>query len=277
MTGNRLTVNVAKALAVAVALAGAGAADAATVHVHERDYRLAAHGTGALRPGIVRFDVRNDGRRVHAMDLVRLRGDTTPAQALELLGGDFATALRHLDLLGGAPQIAPGGRYQMAARLRAGRYLVLSDAGDDKPDFARGMAQAFTVRSGRPSHAGPPHVVGSVQLRDFAFGFRLPQRWDGAGWLKVTNTGAQVHEMTLLQLDPGTDPAPVADELRQGLPSGPPPGRLLYPLGGLGAGRTAYVKVDLSAATYVAVSLFPDLTTGKTQNQLGMVATLTVP
>jgi hypothetical protein len=263
------------ALVVAVAaLAGGGAAGATpppqTLQVVAHAHSITAPGANALRPGLVTLHVRDASSIPHGVGIIALHG-TSAARAATIVGRDNIPDKLPFALLGGVPQLQPGGSWTGTVLLQPGKYLLFDDGATGK-----GMRLTFTVR-GSARAATPPKTVGTITMTDFAFGIRLPANWDGDGVLKVPNVGKEIHELTFVTAKPA-ELASLRQQLSKGYPQGGPPrgARIVYAVGGMSPGETSYVHVHLAPGKYLAICLFPDSKTGKPHTALGMMSTVTV-
>jgi hypothetical protein len=270
-------------VAAAVAVAGCGSSSKSSstgavaqpqqLRIVANAHSISAPGAGSLHPGLVTFHVRDASTIAHGVGVIRLDHGTTPEQAKRIVGGDTIPSKLPFTLLGGVPQLEPGGTWEATLRLKPGRYLLFDDGENGK-----GMQRTFTVPASAAAQATPPKTVGSVVMTDFAFGLHLPANWNGKGILEVPNRGKEIHELTFVKFGSAAELDRFAAVLAKGYPQGPPPrdARIVYAVGGTSPGQTSYVKVDLAPGRYLAVCLFPDSATGKPHTALGMMSTLTV-
>jgi hypothetical protein len=281
------TVRIASALALAAIAAAAGgcgsgggggkasstpsAAAPQRVTVLANAHSFSAQGIDSLRAGLVSFTVRDVSRVPHGAGFVRLDPGVSAARAMKILGGDNIPAHLPFTLLGGVPQLQPGGTWQATLNLGPGRYAMFDDGENGK-----GMLRRFAVAARSGAQAVPPKTVGTIDMRDFSFGMHLPRNWNGKGVVKVPNTGRQMHELTFVRMSSAAEERKLTAELRKGYPSGPEPKGITFALGGTSPGQTAYVRLDLGPGRYLAICLMPDPKTGKPHTALGMLSTLTV-
>ncbi|MGB8650637.1 MAG: hypothetical protein WCD35_08235 [Mycobacteriales bacterium] len=219
-------------------------------------YRL---GTDRLRAGLVDVRLHNAGTVDHQVQLVRLHdGVTADAYRRALIASQGGAALQLGDAMGGSNAIAPGGFQETWVDLPAGSYVAMCflDGGGGVPHFVKGMLAAFTV-VGQGNSAHPPgHVLATISA--FSFGFQMPAVVDGHGLYRFTNTApSDTHELTLIKLVPGA----TADQAKAWIenPSGPPP--FAESAGGAGAlapGGEAWLAMNLTPGSYVAVCFVPD-------------------
>jgi hypothetical protein len=259
-------------VAASIAATAVGAAPARQqVTVLTRAHSLQAEGVAGLRPGLVDVTVRNVSTLVHGVGVIRLDdAGMTAAKAAKIIGGDAIPKHLGFTLFGGVPVVQPGGSWHATLDLTAGRYALFDDGANGK-----GMLSTFTV-SGARSQAQAPHAVGTITMRDFAFGIRLPAHWNGRGVVRVPNVGKEIHELTFIRMSSHAELVKDRAMLSKGWPTGPIPKGITYALGGSSPGRTTWVGLHLAPGTYLAICLFPDPATGKPHTALGMLSTLVV-
>lgn len=266
---------IVSALAAAALVVGASAPAATqpqTLEVVAHAHSISAPGASALRPGLVTLHVRDASSLTHGIGIVRLDPGVSGEQAAKILARDDIPDKVPFTLLGGVPQLDPGGTWEGTVRLTPGRYLLFDDGANGK-----GMRSTFTVAPGRAVDAAPPKTVGTISMTDFRFGIHVPANWNGSGVLKVPNVGKEIHELTFVTASPA-QLAKFRKVLSKGYPQGPPPkgARIVFALGGTSPGQTAWVRVHLKPGRYLAICLFPDPKTGKPHTALGMMSTVTV-
>jgi hypothetical protein len=281
----KTTIVTAAAVALAVAAAGCGSSSKSAspgtprrealqqLRIVTNAHSISALGVERLHAGLVTFHVRDASSLAHGVGVIRLDHGTTPAQAKKVVGGDTIPDKLPFTLLGGVPQLQPGGTWEATLRLTPGRYLLFDDGENGK-----GMQRTFTVPTAAAVHATPPKTVGTIVMTDFKFGIHVPADWDGKGVLKVPNDGKAIHELTFVKFGSAAELRQFAAILSKGYPKGPPPrdAKIVYAVGGTSPGQTSYVKVDLAPGRYLAVCLFPDAASGKPHTALGMMSTVTV-
>ena len=117
-------------------------------------------------------------------------------------------------------------------------------------------------------------MASLIDIDQVDFAFQLPAQVPRDAVLRVTNTGAQTHEMDFLQLPPGVTPQQALQALAH---HHEPPGKEIDVLTAFSPGLTAWVPMHLEPGTYLVVSLFPDVTHGGVpQAAEGMVGSFIV-
>ena len=280
VTKPTLPVVVAALLTAIVPLAAGcgGAAIAAQpaqhVAVTARDTELVVKGAASLHAGFVRFEIRNEGRGEHGIQLVRLRRPVTTARLLQAFAAEMPGLL---EALGGNQQVMPGRPFQMTERLGAGSYALLDIAQNGpKPNYARGLYKRFEVE---PSHSGagvPPATVGGIDMHDFHFALGLPNGFSGHGAVKITNLGQASHEISLVRIEPGHTQREVLSLILAGARRPPEWASIVELLSVLDPANSVYVKFDLTPGRYVALCLMNEPGSPALHAQLGMIGTFDV-
>jgi hypothetical protein len=234
-----------------------------------------------IEPGWTTIAFRNDGGLAHQASIYKLHDGID--------GNDLAQQLRanrdawngKADPVGGLGGIPAGKSAQVALELGTGHYLITcflrggSAVGESHVQF--GMARVLDVQ---PAAAGadlgsPPASTGEFLLRDD--GFTFPAGFNGHGVFKVTNTGTQPHELSILRLGAGkTDKDFLAFMQASALaeqggpkPTGGPP---FTNAGGFtiaNPGTTGVMVIDLEPGNYVASDFIPDPTKGGLPHFMG--------
>jgi hypothetical protein len=139
----------------------------------------------------------------------------------------------------------------------------------------KGMMKPLTVVAALQSRQ-PTELQAelALTLRDFAL--ELPSEiMAGAHTWKVTNAGPEPHEITLVKLSDGYTVENLMGYLRA--PIGPPPFTFAGGIGGMSAGQTAWVTMDLKPGEYVAFCPIPSFAhEGKPHHDLGMLTSFRV-
>ncbi len=217
----------------------------------------------------------NNGKDPHQANLARLHNGKTFNDLLAAFKQGVNASFALVDFVGGPNTIDPGGRQRVVLNLQPGSYAIICFVPDDQdgiPHVAKGMIMPLQV-SGPASSVPAPQTDGTITLKDFAFG--LPAQVAAGHHLwSVTNMGPQPHELSLLKLAPGKTFQDVGRFMQK--PSGAPPFQDAGGMGGLAAGKSGIVALDLTPGNYVALCFIPDPKSGKPHFMLGMVASFSV-
>jgi hypothetical protein len=229
-----------------------------------------------IEGGLVAVTMENDGTELHHLQLARLRDGVTLDQVQKILAeGPEEALFSMLEWVGGPSIVSPGGRSQVVLHLPEGQYLLicfLPSPDDGVPHFAKGMVVPLTVTASSADVSEPKADV-SVTLTDFAFTMPSQIKAGKQVW-KVTNKGAQPHEIPIARLMPGQT---LQDALRfLQAPEGAPPFEYMGGLQAIDSERTGWALFDLSPGEYLALCFVPDPASGKVHIELGMIAAFTV-
>jgi mannose-6-phosphate isomerase-like protein (cupin superfamily) len=228
-----------------------------------------------IEGGLVTVTMENEGAELHHLQLARLRDGVTFDQVHKVLAEGPEDALFELlEWVGGPSLVSPGGQSRVVLTIPEGQYLLLCFVAspDGVPHFAKGMAVPIIVTASS-THAAEPQADLSVVLTDFAFTMPAQIKAGHQVW-KVTNRGAQPHEIVIARLMPGKT---LQDALRfLQAPEGAPPFEFMGGLQAIDSERTGWAVLDLPAGNYLALCFVPDPASGKAHIELGMVAGFTV-
>jgi hypothetical protein len=233
----------------------------------------------------------------HAMFLRPHEGSTIEDVQAALEGGDFG-ALFATAMSAGGPNVGPGHQASVAMNLEAGQYLIVCVIPNEEgiPHFALGMQAVLEVTEGA-ADSTPPEADATVNLIEMAFDGLPTDATAGTHVWEVANTGAQLHEMVVLQLaegvtidqamqafsepPPSASPvaSPIVDQTVASPAAGGPAGPPFEAIGGtapMSPGETNYAVLDLAAGDYIAICFVPDAETGAPHFAMGMIAGFTV-
>jgi mannose-6-phosphate isomerase-like protein (cupin superfamily) len=228
-----------------------------------------------IEGGLVAITMENDGAELHHLQLARLRDGVTLDQVQKILAeGPEAALFELLEWVGGPSLVSPGGQSHVVLNIPEGQYLLLCFVAspDGVPHFAKGMTVSLTVTASSADIAAPQADV-SVTLTDFAFTMPAQMNAGKQIW-KVTNRGAQPHEMSIARLMPGKT---LQDALRFLQTSeGAPPFEYVGGLQAIDSGGTGWAVLDLPAGEYLALCFVPDPASGEAHLALGMISGFTV-
>ena len=252
------------------------ASPAAQLDVEAKDFSFVA--PAQVAAGVTRVTVNNTGQEEHQAQIVRINDDKTFADLTAALQQpDPAAALALVTLSGGPTGVVPGATGSTTVNLEPGAhaFLCFVAGADGIPHLAKGMVLPVEV-TGEAAEGEAPAGDGELTLQDFAF-VGLSSVTPGAHTIKVTNTGPQPHEATLVKLSEGVTAAALAQMFASGeAPSGPPPFTSAGGISGISAGSSAAMDIDVTAGEYAFICFIPDPGTGKSHAELGMVGGLTV-
>jgi hypothetical protein len=256
---------------VANAITSAAPAKAPIVRVSGMDFSFDA--PDVIPAGLTEFRFLNKGPALHHMQIFRLEGGKTV--------DDLRAALANpgpppawVKEVGGPNAAAPGLESNATLMLEPGNYVLICfvDIGGP-PHFMKGMLRAMRVAPSTDASAPTPKVDATATLFDYGFKLSSPIQ-AGTRTIRVLNSGAQHHEIELIQLSPG---ASAADFLKWvGKMEGPPPGTPLGGVSGLDVGGSQYFTADFAPGNYALVCFLPDAKDGKPHFAHGMIQQITV-
>jgi len=259
-----------------------GASTPATSRLPIPNVTLIAHDSSfalprTLHAGLVDITMLNDGTQIQSAQFARLKPGVTLEQVQGKVQHERAAAIPLLVPAGGMLAVQPGRSQEVMLELPAGQYVVLNFllADETLPPKGRTLVTSFTV-------LGPPTTqqvrltgaVIQVTMRDFSFDTpdTLPS---GLLTYRVTNRGAQAHEMVFLRLAAGKSWRDVMAFL-QTPKATTLPGTVVGGVSALSPGETAWVKLNLVPGTYIILCFLPDKSSGLLHVQLGMICSITV-
>lgn len=243
------------------------------VEVSATDYAFQAPDTLPAGPTI--FRLTDNGTEPHHIQLIRLEEGKT-LQDMMTLPPD-APKPWAVDI-GGPNSPRPGGGVSEAAvTLTPGNYAMIcgipSPAPDGRPHMVKGMVKAITVVESAEARAMPEADL-TLTLTDFSFAMSGPVT-AGKHVIRVTNAGAQAHEVLFARLAPGKTAKDLSDWVLSGMTT-PPPGEPFGGTTGIATGGENLVMADFTPGEYAMVCFMPDPKDGRPHSMLGMVSQFAV-
>jgi hypothetical protein len=243
-----------------------------TITINAHDYAFVAPET--IEGGLVTIAFKNLGQEPHHAQLLRLKDGVTFDQFTQALQQGEEAVFPLITAEGGPSVVGHGGAAEVTLNLRPGDYVMACfiPSPDGVPHLAKGMLRPMRVAAAKMTIAAP-ETRGAVSMVDF--GYTMPKTLPaGRSTLRVVNDGRQFHEVSVLRLAPGK----TLDDAKGffNAPAGPPPFEPIGGMQGLDPGGSGYMTLDLQPGQYVAVCHIPDLASGKSHLDLGMIAGFTV-
>jgi hypothetical protein len=250
----------------------AAAAAPTGVTVTATDYAFEAPDT--IPAGFTTFRMVNNSEQFHMAQLIKLEGGTLDdflqaySEAFRTVGPRPEWAKR----LGGPGVAEPHGESNATQYLEAGSYALIclvNPPPDRIPHVMKGMAHPFVVRANGATAASRIAPEAGVVIRMVDYGFNLSDPLTaGRHIIRVENTGAQPHEVSLVKLSPGKTMQDLEAWLKN--LQGPPPASLVGGVSSLAANTEAYFEADLAPGDYVFFCLVtaPD---GRPHTAHGMI------
>ena len=231
-------------------------------------------GPGSVPAGVTTVKIVNQGQDLHHAQLIRLSQGKTAQDFQQALETDPRVP-DWAELLGGPNAVIPGERATAIVNLEPGNYLVVCwiPDKDNTPHVALGMARPFQVR-GKAQASELPSADLRIDEVDFAFSApaSIPS---GRHIVRVRNSGAQPHEVLLVQLPPDVSIADFGQAVAEGVDH-PPPGKPIGGITGLKPGSEAAFAADFTPGKYGLICFFPD-EEGELHFSRGMMTEFTVP
>jgi hypothetical protein len=241
------------------------------VRVVGRDFSFDA--PDVLPAGLTEFRFLNKGPSLHHMALLKLAGAKTvdDVRAAFAKPGPMPAWIKEV---GGPNAGAPGVESNATLMLEPGNYALICfvDLGGP-PHFTKGMLKGLRVVPNKTASAPRPGADVTATLFDYGFRLSQPVK-SGTRTVRVYNGGKQHHEVELVQLAPGATPASVLQWMEK--MQGPPPGKALGGVAGIGPGQSEYFTADFTKGKYALICFLPDAKDGKPHFAHGMIQEITV-
>jgi hypothetical protein len=243
---------------------------ARVVSVTGEDFKFDA--PDVIPAGLTEFRFVNKGPSLHHMAILKLTGGKT-VDDLRAALAEPGPAPAWIKEMGGPNAPDPGVVSNATLTLTPGNYALICfvDLGGP-PHFAKGMVRALRVV---PSNEVTPRPKADVTVTLLDYNFRLssPIR-AGTRTLRVQNVARQHHELELVRLAPGKN---LGDLMAWfGKMEGPPPGKALGGVAGMGSGVSQYFSADFAPGNYALICFLPDARDGKPHFAHGMAQQIAV-
>jgi len=248
--------------------------DNAPVVFVAHDYGFA--GPDRLPPGVTTMQVVNKGQEPHHIQLLKLLQGKTAEDFRAALTADPGRLPNWIKFVGGPNAVLPGSESVATMNLAEGGYVLICIIPNKEgvPHMALGMQKPLSVGGAKPTLVSEPKAELTITLADFRFTQSRPIS-AGSHTIEVINHGTQPHEAVLLKLDPGASAMDFGAAFEPGA-SGPPPGKPVGGVVGLGSGEHAFFTAQFEPGRYGLICFFPDPATGKPHFAQGMTSEFTV-
>lgn len=266
---------------VLIASAGTYAASSASAFagaIPEITITTVDHGFSApaeVKAGLTRVTIQNDGHAPHHAQLARLKDGVTLDKIFAAMQEDPMSIVPMLAWVGGPSVVDHGGSSTVTLQLEAGTHMLLCFVPDEEglPHLAHGMMGTMEVLPAHGEERAQPAADLSLRFLDFAYAFSEaipsgPQTWE------IVNDGEVMHEITLVRLNDGATMEDVAHFIHA--PQGPPPFASVGGMQAMDPGATAWLHLDLTPGDYLGICHIPDMPSGQTHADLGMIIPFTV-
>ena len=207
--------------------------------------------------GVTTLRMVNAGSEPHHAVIARIEAGRTVEELVEEYQAEnyFPDFVAYV---GGPGDTAPGDTAHVTLALEPGHYVLVCfiPSPDGAPHLMKGMTRLVEVVASDDQTASEPTPDVTVQLADYAFGFSGPVP-SGDVTFRVENSGPQVHDMVILELEPGKTVADFLGWLEAGA-QGAPAGRIVSAITGMNAGRHVSFTAHLEPGDYTAICWVPD-------------------
>jgi len=256
------------------------------------EYSIQAPDT--VPPGWTTLRLTNQGQGVHYGHIVHLE----PGRTVQELVEAYAEAIRTsgprpkwVTRFGGPGGAPPGGTASVTQFLQPGNYVWICPVEDSSgaPHFGKGEFKPFVVRAagaGETNSAAAPEAGLVIRLMDFSFALDSTVR-AGRHTIRVENTGAEPHDLSLMKLAPGKSVEDVrtwlnperarrSDRVEQPAPSLESLGALAGGIAAIAPGMESFFEADLTPGEYALFCMVtaPD---GRSHIEHGMTRQFRVP
>jgi len=255
--------------------AGATGGPVPEVVITAREYSFS--GPDSIAGGWTQVTLDNQGEKAHDLILFKLGEGKTMDDVMAVLESegppDWITLI-------GQSTAEAGERRRFIANLEPGSYGMIS-FGDDSsgpPDAAQGMVKALTVTAAPATAVTLPTADGTLEMDDFSY--VVSPLAAGTKLIKVTNTGAEVHEAVIFRINEGKAFQEVQALLAMSEEEQDQQhDELVTQAGGViaGVGQTVYAEMELTPGRYALVCFLPSPANGgRPHYELGMLQEVVV-
>ena len=256
----------------------------------EGETRKAMTFPSSVKSGLVTMTLTNSDTVPRSAQLLRIVGDHSVDEVLEVVTGDGEEIPAWVQDGGGVPTVKPGATASATQVLVPGRYVLVDDeegeaeGGEEAKSHGElGAAGEFQV-TGERSRARLPRVAATITAEDATegkkktYGFRLEGLRAGTNEVHFQNTGAELHHALFFPLRKGATLQQVERFFTSRTPSGPSPIDFGKVVGTkvIDAGIEQNVTLDLPAARYAVICFVTDREGGKSHVEKGMLEEVTV-
>jgi uncharacterized cupredoxin-like copper-binding protein len=217
----------------------------------------------------------NEGAVLHHVQLVRLDSGKTFADMQAAMQKPNAAPPAWIVSIGGPNGADPKSATNATVNLSPGNYAMLCfvDIPDKVPHLAKGMVRPLVVTSAASGGTEPVADI-TVSLTDYAFTVKAGTLTGGKHVVKLSNDGAQDHELVIVRLHPGKTMQDLGAWAAKF--EGPPPANGVGGVSGVVKGGIAYFEADLTPGNYAMLCFIPDAKDKKPHLDHGMVKEFTV-
>jgi len=246
------------------------------VNVTAYDYRFES--PAAIPAGTLTLRMRNAGKEVHHLWVVKLDKGKTPADFLKAMNA-WGSALKMPDWaidVGGPNNVGAGQTGSATATLEPGKYMLVCwvPSPDGRPHVMKGMVKPLTVTAKGATAPAEPTADVTMALDDYGFITSGPLK-AGTQTIRFENRATQSHEAVIARLLPDKTMLQAIVWMNSGQ-SGPAPVALLGGASGIAQGRHMFVTADFQPGKYVLLCFIPDARDGRPHSAHGMAKEITI-
>jgi plastocyanin len=221
------------------------------------------------KSGVVKISLKNEGKKVHEAQIVRVTGEQTGAEVLEVIGKEGGPIPDWIEDGGGVGAVEPGRTGEVIQDLEPGRYVAMDT--QDKP-----ISAEFTVTD-EESGAEFPETEASITAKDYSFETSGLKAGDNV--ITFENTGKELHHAVIVPVNPGASFGDVRKYLSSDEePEGKPPvdfesGAFTAVIDG---GVKQVTRIPIEAGKYAFVCFIQDRAGGPPHVAKGMITEVDV-
>jgi hypothetical protein len=186
--------------------------------------------------GVTTVRMVNNGAEPHHAVIAKIDAGRTLDELLAEYQSDNLWP-DYITYVGGPGEAMPGDSSSVTLMLEPGRYVLVCFifSPDGALHLMKGMTRVLDVVESDRQLAAEPTPDVTVRLADYAFGFSGPVP-SGDVTFRVENAGPQVHDLVIIQTEPGKSVEEFLGWLESGS-EGPPPGRIVGSITGMNTGH----------------------------------------
>jgi uncharacterized cupredoxin-like copper-binding protein len=237
------------------------------------DYRF--EGPDTIPAGQTTLHLHNRGKEPHQLQLLKLDAGKTSADLTAALRSGVQSIPPWAKHMGGPNGVEAGHTSQATLYLEPGSYVVICGipGKTHQTHAALGMQKALRVTG---SHAPSPEFRGNYHMAMFEYEFVVVQPLrKGRHTFYVVNRGNQIHQASVIRLNPGASTEDVLTAIHEDSPIRLP-GTLIGGMSGLEPGRDGTFIAELTPGNYAIMCLFSNPVMSDSHAAKGMVLNFTI-
>ena len=237
--------------------------------VTEQGKKATLEGPAEAKSGVTKISLRNQGKKPHEAQIVRVEGNHTAQEVLETVTGEDTKIPEWIQDGGGVGTTVPGRTGEVIQELAPGNYVAF--------DAENEATTEFTVTDEQGSDAEFPETEASITAKDYSFETSGLKAGDNV--ITFENTGKELHHAVILPVAPGTKFSAVRKFLSSDSePEGKPPvdfenGVFTAVIDG---GVKQVTRIPMEAGKYAFVCFITDRAGGPPHIAKGMITEVDV-